>query len=150
MIYESFDDSVILYSPPGVDYSWNTGATSSSIVAYDTGFYEVFYSLQSGCQGYASIHLSDQYFIGIEPSENDVFEVFPNPMNDAFTIRGEFHNTLGIELWDMSGRRVSNFEMISSNDEVNVSLPQLHSGIYYFSIQSGSDRWVSKLVIVQY
>jgi hypothetical protein len=59
--------------------------------------------------------------------------IYPNPTNDFITIKQENGNLKGIsiEIYDMTGRLVSNLKIISDVDEVRIPVFQFATGMYY-------------------
>ena len=78
---------------------------------------------------------------GVEEFAN-AFNVYPNPASSVLYIESELNAKANII--DMVGRSVKEVEF-SGNTAINIE--DLNSGIYFISIQEGSNRSIQKLVV---
>lgn len=83
----------------------------------------------------------------VDESESCSFSVFPNPVSDKFTVKGE--NMSRIDLYDMTGRRVKSVYANSGSNCVGVDVEGLGKGIYCVSVisENGKKIAVKKVVI---
>jgi hypothetical protein len=90
-----------------------------------------------------------------ESYENDVssLKIFPNPTNGNFAI--EFTNTINENIIayvkDITGRTVVMKEINSVNgvNTINITLPEVHTGMYYLELHTNQDILRSKLMIIE-
>jgi hypothetical protein len=77
--------------------------------------------------------------------------VFPNPINNNFTIRTNVPNistSLTFELYDKAGRLVKKINDINSQGEISLSKDELIFGEYIYNILSGTKIiWSGRLII---
>ena len=83
----------------------------------------------------------------VDESESCSFSVFPNPVSDKFTVKGE--NISRIDLYDMTGKRVKSVYANSESNCVGVDVEGLDKGIYCVSVisENGKKVAVKKVVI---
>jgi hypothetical protein len=72
-------------------------------------------------------------------------QIFPNPARDNFKVSNLGDQSVGIRMFDLSGRLVSEQEGIYTSEEVNIT--NLVSGIYFVQIKTGTAIFVRKLLI---
>lgn len=77
----------------------------------------------------------------------DLFEVFPNPVNDILTIQMETERTdvFTVNLYDVYGKLVKT--EIASGNTLELEVTELPVGMYLLSINDGSVRGVEKINI---
>jgi len=78
--------------------------------------------------------------------QNDIsnLEVYPNPIQDQFQIRGTTGDRLEIVIFDILGKQVLT-ATTQANETVNVS--KLRAGIYLMKITKGTQQITQKLII---
>ncbi len=93
--------------------------------------------------------------VGIAPKEFSLADNFPNPFNPStlirFTVREDAHTTLRV--FDAIGREVKTlFDGPAQTErfyDVRFEATGLASGIYFYALQSGSDRMVRRMLLVK-
>ncbi|MEI8193972.1 MAG: T9SS type A sorting domain-containing protein [Flavobacteriia bacterium] len=81
--------------------------------------------------------------VGLEETNNEYFQIQPNPTRDFFTIQNVLPTE--IQLFDNEGRILTlNASMIGGDTQVNVS--NVPSGVYFVKIQSGGHAACHKLI----
>jgi len=73
---------------------------------------------------------------------NSGFEVFPNPSNGKFEVRGKQHPISGIEIINASGESV-----MRQQTSGNIDLSGSHKGIYILKVYIGAKSYTSKIII---
>jgi hypothetical protein len=142
-------NSTVLTASGANTYSWNTGATTSTISVspiVNTTYTAMGTSSVTGCTGMVTANIVVSPCTGINQLvvKSSEFTVYPNPSNGEFTI--EISNGINkiIEISDLTGRIVS--KNTSVTDKVNVNISNLANGIYYVKIQSSNAVEVIKIV----
>jgi len=130
-------------------YSWNTGATTSSISVSPTTtivYTATGTSSLTGCSNTATLSLVVNPCTGINEVASKIsgLLIYPNPSTGEFTIELSNGLSKAIEVSDLSGRVV--FTNTSSKDKVNVNITHLASGIYYVKIQSNNANEVIQIL----
>ncbi|NNK80169.1 MAG: T9SS type A sorting domain-containing protein, partial [Flavobacteriales bacterium] len=106
---------------PGQAYHMKIGTGDGTDTAFDSAF---LLGANSFKTAYSSV-------VGIEELENDLFEIYPNPVENILTIRNLFDQTnLKFELLDLQGRVLMSDALQSSQ----VELGKLPSGLYSLQI----------------
>jgi hypothetical protein len=144
-------DSSTLTASGGVNYFWDTGSFSSSIVVAPTVTTTYSLSASDGnCINTASFTQSVSACIGINEHLNTDIppKLFPNPNNGTFYVESHFeggHQKLII--LNSVGQEVYEQELRHGNNVVN--LYNLSAGLYYYQIDSGGkQQGLGKLIIL--
>lgn len=137
--------SLVAGTGGGNTYLWNTGATTAAITAstnstVDTNItYSVVVTNQAGCTGSDSTLISYTVCSGLSvtPSRTAI-EIFPNPTVRTVTISSTAETISGLlfTLRDVQGRLV--FEETLYSNKQQLTLPELESGWYSYSLLSGT------------
>ncbi len=123
------------------DYDWNTG-DSTRFLTLDTSKIPLDSNVQiilkiedaNGCVGFDTISVLFSSTFSIENiTEKPAFDIFPNPNDGTFYIKGEFSENADLKIFDTSGREVFQQKIIESKFKVEHHLPQ---GIYSILIQN--------------
>ena len=82
--------------------------------------------------------------VGIEenPTSDDAFEVYPNPVNDRFTLKGE--GIQHVRLLTVTGACIN--ESTVKHNALVIDMTSLPQGLYFLSIQTGKGIIVRKVV----
>ena len=64
--------------------------------------------------------------------------VYPNPSNGVFTIKNiqGFNNNVNIEIFDITGRNVSNFQFSKNNSQLTIDISSQNPGIYIVKLSN--------------
>ena len=91
------------------------------------------------------------YTIGISDYSFDFFNIFPNPSDGVFNISLNSNNTekATIQLFDMSGRLITQNIFDSSESQINTSVDysNVSEGIYLMKISKGNEIGTKQIVI---
>jgi len=108
------------------------------------GWMHILYSLSGGSDltidGYA--YLSETT-IGMDENTISGFQVYPNPFSNKLKIITHLQN-YSITLVDVFGKTVYRQNMVNNNDDINLEI--LLSGIYFITIESDGFRQTQKVV----
>ncbi len=79
---------------------------------------------------------------------NNNVEIFPNPSNGTFTVKGLGFNINKLEVYDINGRMVvsRSIEIINKSETINLD-NILKSGIYFLRLSSSNTSIIKKVVI---
>jgi hypothetical protein len=95
--------------------------------------------------GDAEIHFTNTSGIGENNFEND-FTIYPNPVNDIFTILLSNTNNAFLNIYDVLGREIISKKI--NNATTNIDFSKEAKGIYFAEIIA-NDRCFSKKIIKQ-
>jgi hypothetical protein len=136
------DEVVLTTSTTATSYTWNTGATTSSIITTPTVAtnYSVNVTNANGCIGNASILIIVNPCTGIEENKDFAsINIYPNPstgiLNIALPTSLSQNSTL--EIYDALGKLVIKQAMLNETTSINIS--NLDNGIYLFKILNNSN-----------
>ena len=88
---------------------------------------------------------SVQENLGINDFEKSDVVLFPNPVNNQLYVKSKL-NIDTIKIFDINGRLIQNKKMIYSNDEIELSVSELKSGIYFLEVYSNKQKEVLRFV----
>ena len=83
--------------------------------------------------------------VGLNPEENDILLVFPNPCINCNTLKVNLPNNSIFELFSSTGSLIE----INTIVDNEIKVQALSSGIYFLSIETNGIRQMKKLVIVR-
>lgn len=151
-------DSVLLDAylfGSGVHYSWNTGDTTASIVAYTEMSYAVVVTNSNGCKAIDSvfIHVTECNTNGIKNYSAKHLSIAPNPSLGKFSISFyQASSSCKFEIYDLSGKQVfskSFDKQLGSTVEEVLDLEYLTTGLYTCKLISDRKIFVEKLSVVK-
>jgi hypothetical protein len=127
-----------MYDPPPTDHAWrlelNDVAGDSELdFAHNTNFTDIGWPLT----GINESILAKQV------------QVYPNPVNDQFTLNIDT-DAFGLEemsIFSASGLLVNRAAVVSGSREMKVDISNLNRGIYYLTIQLDNGSMISKSII---
>lgn len=85
--------------------------------------------------------------LAVEPTLGQPYSVYPNPANEAITIKNLYGNvgTTQVILQDISGKKVKDFHRNFNEDEI-VNLSDLPKGVYILTLKNKQGEWSTKVV----
>ncbi len=84
-------------------------------------------------------------FLGVSEIENSKFNIYPNPANNKFTVKGENLENATINVYDQTGKLTASFTQISNGQELE--LINVNAGVYIVKIENGNTIATKKLII---
>jgi hypothetical protein len=117
--------------------------------------YVVLAEYTDGASSYVSNMSSNQATVGLEElSLNNRIQIFPNPTHENvyLTFNQNSGEVLTLELTDVMGRQIKTFthnEAISKQNTINLSLENIHDGIYFLKITGNNTTSITKKIIKQ-
>ena len=76
-----------------------------------------------------------------------MFKVSPNPSNGLYNIRiNNFVGKMNLEVVDINGRLIINDKNIDFNNEKNIDLSTVQSGVYILKISGENINYSQKLI----
>jgi len=122
-------------------YSWNTGATTGTVVTSSTLVANVNYTVEgtdaNGCRNTAVITIKVNSCIGIEEPEANPISVYPNPASQQLTLNTNLAMGKTLKIWDATGKLV--YETPVKQTSINLNIASWASGIYTLGItETGS------------
>lgn len=129
-------------------YSWNTGATTSSILvspSVTTSYTTTGTSSVTGCSGITVTNLVVSSCAGVANMESDIegLTIYPNPSNGNFTIELNNEEIKKITITDNAGKLIT--KITSKEELISVSLEQFANGIYHVKVESNNATKVIKI-----
>lgn len=135
-------------NPSGGTYS-GTGVSSNNFdpAISGTGVFPIVYSVtQSGCTNTATINLTVDACADLEDLTSDLFVIYPNPMENTLTVEGNgLLNYDRMELIDAAGRLVAEWELNSSQIQVNIS--SYARGVYTLKFSGKIEHTIRRIQI---
>jgi hypothetical protein len=116
------------------------GATTTMIIAATPGSYSVEVTDTDGCSA-----TSNPFILGIPDVQNDVVEVYPNPLISGNWKLNLGNNLIGgtVEIFDAIGRKIYSAPLTNNHMELNLNVA---AGEYLLRIYSVHRTAISKLV----
>ena len=140
LVVEDTDDD-------GIDF-WANNDGSGYCRLYQTNIPIILQTLEPDFGGSITYNFTVEYPLSTESVENALeFEVFPNPANDYFVVKGRQMKAATIQVFNAMGQVVQPQHFIS-NDEVLFRTTNLSKGIYFVNIRVG-EALITKKVIVE-
>jgi hypothetical protein len=79
-------------------------------------------------------------FTGIVDLPKTCFKIYPNPANDILYIEAEITEPANVEIFNISGSKISMYVMMDNNYSINVSTLTL--GIYFVKVGNSVQKLV--------
>lgn len=136
--------NVTLSASGATSYTWNNGVTNNVPFTPTPGV-TIFTVIgtSAGCVNTDQVAVTATDCSGIEENANAAhISIFPNPMNDHFTVEGATQIS-SIRVIDLSGRTMMTFEPTTSN---NYSISALTAGTYFIVITDGKAEFSKRIV----
>ena len=143
--------SVCFAQQGGATYQWFTcDSTGNTTLSGETGQY-----LSLTSPGYYGVSITDNGcidssaciysgIVGIhDVTDENLFQIVPNPAFESFTIKGEYQKIL-LSLIDVNGRSLSRKEMVQGD---YFYLKNIAPGIYFVRIENDKSVKVIKLLV---
>ena len=148
-LYSSLDPvGSIWYTSDGgftwslVDSSYNDQITDILVVNDSLAF-------AVGANGLILKNAIDFNALGLnQPEEILNFSVYPNPVNDNLTVsidKSSIQN-IDVSIFDLTGRLVNSFQLLSIKGSVNINTTSWDNGIYSIKVQIG-DKFLNKKIV---
>lgn len=99
-----------------------------------------------GCSDSFSIDLTVETCVGLNEAATLSHEVFPNPSNGEFAVKGTFNGATSLTLFNKLGQIVHEQSLHSGNNTVKVDLP---AGLYLYTIKAGNNQSAKGSLIIQ-
>jgi hypothetical protein len=79
-------------------------------------------------------------FTGITLIDKTIFKIYPNPAHNILNIETEISESVYIEIYNLSGNKISHQLMTGANHSINIS--NFASGIYFIKIGNAVQKFV--------
>lgn len=73
------------------------------------------------------------------------YKVYPNPVNDQLTVKSPVNGTSGINIMDVTGKNVIEFN--TSEKEFSINVSELSQGMYFLRIKNQKGNFVKKIFV---
>ena len=134
---------------PPYSYNWNNGVVTDSIINLLPGDYVVTLTDSKGCTFVDSVFVDFVNSIDDLKSDNDFFELSPNPTNNIILIKLKNWNVKSVDItvMDESGKGVIRNTNKSVHDKViEIDVKNLPSGIYYLTLHDQKKSVTQKFI----
>lgn len=165
----SFSNQIAYFIVDGPVGSWHLyGFDLSPFAGSDVFFAVNYYIVDGGPNGSSSDNIWIDHFIvttdfptsvggqeqGTIPSSAMLFQNYPNPFNPSTVIRYSLPKSSFVKLavYNVIGQQVTqlvNEAQQAGSYEVNFNAGGLASGVYFYTLQTGSERIVKKLTLMR-
>ena len=142
-------------NPPGTQYRWSNGGTTSSIVVTPstTTTYSLFIN-SDGCAASSPLFRVNVVAcpLGIlEISSHSETFVFPNPNHGSFTLSlSNVNATCNVEIYNILGKKVYTETLPQSQNNNRINLTGQPSGVYFYRVITQNGKLVgSGKVVIQ-
>jgi Secretion system C-terminal sorting domain len=92
--------------------------------------------------------------VKILPKKFELMQNYPNPFNPITTIKYSLPTSVKVELkiFDALGRKVTtlvNAKQLAGSYAIQVKLPKIASGVYFYKITAGKFQQVKKMLLIK-
>jgi PKD repeat protein len=119
--------------------SWSNSATTEDISGVVAGLYTLTVTDTNGCVKDTTFDIRSS--VGMAELEATGFEIYPNPTNGIFTIKGTGY--YAVTITDASGRIVMN---VDAAENTTLDLASFERGIYFVNIEKDGVRHSIRLL----
>ncbi|MGJ8684373.1 MAG: T9SS type A sorting domain-containing protein [Nonlabens sp.] len=133
---------------------WNFGDGMTSTIANPTHAYDftvqpeynVYLTAFKGCKAHHFTRkVSQATLSNVTVASQQEIKVYPNPVTNYFTISATGDSIYKYQLYDTLGQEIRAVEVVSQN-QVNVDMSDLSSGIYYLQVQVANQSYNYQMV----
>ncbi len=144
-------ENFTLTAPDGfTSYQWNTGATTQSITVIDTGFYQVWVNQGIGYISSEEFYISDLNSMcsttNIEFTDNNTFNIYPNPASDQLFIEYPEIQKTSLQIFNAVGQLSHEVELNckQSNSIYSIDISILPAGFYLLRVYGISKKFIKQ------
>lgn len=131
-------------------YHWNTGDTTATITNLGPGNYSVTITDELGCETKGEVIVGT--VVGLDSGMNptQTIHIFPNPADEAFTIRCEGEKIEAILIVTSQGKVMQRINTSEGKKEYSIDSHQWNPGPYWVVIQNkaGLKHRCNQLIII--
>ena len=134
-----------VYSGPGVGSGWFDPATAG------IGLHTIVYTYTgtNGCESIAEQTILVDACTGIDNTNDQRYQVYPNPTNGVFEVKIQHDGLISIQVYNMLGTRVYQEEYLNNGSILRkIDISELENGIYFVSIKTEDETFVKKLNLI--
>jgi hypothetical protein len=146
-----FGATMSMTASGAVTYSWNTGATSASVIigpTVTTNYTVLGTNTVTGCAGTGSITIIVTSCTGLK--ENAMIgshvKIFPNPSSGMVNLQSEKVIT-SLEIFDVTGRSVMKKDQLNTS-EFSIDLGSLQGSVYYLSLRAQDGALIQARLVI--
>ncbi len=136
--WQGFSDKLLVNQWQEITYQY----TATTTEAFEVGlrFYDA-----AGFVDHSNMYIDDffiQIVTGVNSVNNSSLNIYPNPVNDILTVKGQ--NISSVEIIDINGKTQRLINNVKTTQNIDVA--DLKQGIYFVKITNEKGTKVSKLV----
>lgn len=142
-------ESIQLNATGAVNYTWSTGATTSSVVVSPTitTTYTVNGTDANGCKGDSTLLITLSDCAGIANTTlTNALAVYPNPNNGLFTVDASAVGTVEVTVFTLTGQLIET-KIVTAKAEIDLS--KYDNGLYLVRLTLSNGETISKHLIKQ-
>jgi len=117
----------------------------------DTGMHTITYTytdLFTTCTNTVSQNFNVENCVSVEENGNPSIILYPVPANEAVILKTENIYPTGIEIFDITGRKVMALRNLSlKNNLMEIDVSELSPGVYFINVTTGKGGFTRKLII---
>jgi len=112
------------------------------------GIIQGFSTSTQVCSQFSMTNYSGSCDLGVEDNslENSI-SIYPNPTKQQFFIKSAFVNLDKVEIYDVSGRLISEIDVSDASRTKTINLINVSKGMYFVNIHSENAFFTKKLIV---
>ena len=126
----------------GASYLWSSGGTGTTLVVTSAGQYWLAVTGDNGCTGMDTIDVD--HCVGIEEISNE-FKIYPSPATDFITLESSSNLIGTVFIYSVDGSLIRKIQ--SSDSQLNISVLELESGLYFIETLSSGKTEVLPFMV---
>lgn len=135
------NDTLLLdASQPNSSYLWQDGSNNSNYTVTQQGIYYVEVTSEGGCvcTDTVVVNLDSTCFSNVNTLAFGSSElvIYPNPASNQLNVKLKelSDDNLIIQIYDLSGKKITNFNVNTNSNITTIDIKDIESGIYFISL----------------
>jgi hypothetical protein len=93
-----------------------------------------------------TISVSFKEKVGIETTTNYELQIYPNPTTGELRIESGELKIENVDIFDVYGRKVSSYQLITSSSNHLINISHLSAGVYFLNINTEAGQVIKKVL----
>ena len=128
-------------------FQWSNGSTDAEISDLDPGMYQVTVKDENNCSAVKLAIVQYQNTAGLEAEGQSLFNVYPNPATENFTVQMSGSTTFTVAMFDAQGKMV--YEQSGLVMDHQVAVNEMERGAYILKVITEAGETQTRRVVVQ-